>query len=236
MKPNVAIVTGAARGIGLAISDRLAGAGWRVVGLDRAWGATPSYFAACEDADVTDFEQLGRVIENIEQNVGPVGALVNNAGITRDAVCHKMEPADFRRVIEVNLIGTFNLCRLVLPQMRNRSFGRIVSMSSMNGLRGQIGQANYAAAKAGLVALTKSIALENASKGITANCIAPGFIETDMTAAMKPAVKQAEIAAIPAGRIGQPADVAAAALFLVSDDAAFITGQVLSVNGGQLMP
>lgn len=237
MSADVAIVTGAARGIGAAIAERLSNSGWRVVGFDRAWEqGKQGFLAGAFDVDVSSWESVDRAVGQVESVIGPVGAVVNNAGITRDATCHKMMPADFAKVIEVNLHGPFHLCRSVLPRMRERRFGRIVNISSMNALRGQPGQANYVAAKAGLIALTKTIALENASRNITANCVAPGFIKTEMTDAMRPDVRAAEIARIPAGRIGNTMDVAATVAFLVSDDAAFITGQVLSVNGGQLMP
>lgn len=237
MKPNVAIVTGAARGIGAAICDRLDKAGWRVVGVDRLWEEGRSCsLAAAIDLDVSSYDDVKKVVCRIEVDHGPVGALINNAGITRDGVCHRMDPDDFRIVIDVNLGGAFNLCRALLPGMRDRSFGRIVSISSINALRGQAGQVNYAAAKAGLIGLTKSVALENAAKGITANCIAPGFVDTAMTRAMRPDVLSSEVARIPAQRIGRPNDIAGVAAFLASDDASFVTGQVLSVNGGQLMP
>jgi acetoacetyl-CoA reductase len=234
VKPDTAIVTGAARGIGAAIAIRLHEAGWRVVGFDRSWsGGRPKHLAAALEVDVASWNEVELAVEAARS---AVGVLVNNAGITRDATCHKMSADDFRKVVEVNLSGPFHLCRAVLPKMRERKFGRIVNISSMNALRGQPGQANYAAAKAGLIALTKTIALENASLNVTANCIAPGFIKTDMTDAMRPAAREAEISRIPAGRIGGPTDVAAAVAFLASDEAAFITGQTLSVNGGQLMP
>lgn len=237
MTLGIAVVTGAARGIGAAIAERLTRAGWRVAGLDRSWPTDPAHSLAAQlPVDVTDYAAVCRTVERIENEIGTVGVLVNNAGITRDGICHKMDPADFRLVLDVNLLGPFHLCRALLPAMRQRSFGRIINISSMNALRGQAGQANYAAAKAGLIALTKSIALECAAKGITANCIAPGFIETDMTAAMRADVRQAEVARIPAGRIGTTDDIAGAAAFLASQEAGFITGQVLSVNGGQLMP
>lgn len=237
MKPAIAIVTGAARGIGAAIAERLTKAGWQVVGLDRAWPAEDGTELKAKLAvDVSDYADVSRAMAHVEKEIGPVGVVVNNAGITRDGICHRMDPADFKLVLDVNLVGAFHVCRSLLAQMRERAFGRIVNISSMNALRGQVGQANYAAAKAGLIALTKSIALENAGKGITANCVAPGFIATDMTAAMKAEVRDAEVARIPAGRIGTTGDIAGTVAFLASDDAQFITGQVLSVNGGQLMP
>lgn len=237
MKPDVAIVTGAARGIGAAVGARLAEAGWRVVGFDCAWGGSQTTgLVGRETLDVADFEAASKAVAGVEDAIGPVGILVNNAGITRDAMAHKMDPGDFRAVLDVNLIGPFHLCRAVLPAMRARSFGRIVNISSMNALRGQVGQANYAASKAGLIALTKSIALENATRHITANCIAPGFIETDMTDRMPHDLREAQVELIPVGRIGLPVDVANAVVFLVSEDTTFVTGQVISVNGGQLMP
>lgn len=237
MRPNVAIVTGSARGIGASIAERLSCHGWHVAGFDRAFGESPtSHLAHWQVVDVADYEAVLAATRLVEKTLGPVAVVINNAGITRDALCHKMDPADFKAVLDVNLSGPFHLCRAVLAGMRERGFGRIVNISSMNAQRGQVGQSNYAAAKAGLIALTKSVALENASKGITANCIAPGFIQTDMTNAMRADVRDAEVARIPAGRIGTPKDVASSVLFLTSDDASFITGQVLSVNGGQLMP
>jgi acetoacetyl-CoA reductase len=237
-QPDIAIVTGAARGIGAAIAGRLARAGWRVVGIDRRWDE------ACDAAlvdkvalDVSEHRAVATALAEIEARLGPVGAVVNNAGVTRDAVAHRMDPdSEWAPVIAVNLTGPFNLCRAVLPGMRERGFGRIINLSSMNALKGQIGQANYAAAKAGLIGMTKSIALENAAKDVTANCIAPGFIDTDMTRAVRADIRAAEEAKIPAGRLGTTADVAALVVYLASDEASFITGQVISVNGGQLMP
>jgi acetoacetyl-CoA reductase len=234
-KAKIAIVTGAGRGIGAAIATALAGAGWRVAGVDRAWPSEDGPCAVRETLDVTDYAAVSAFVERLERD-GDVGLLVNNAGITRDAIAHKMEPDDFRLVLEVNLVGPFNFCRAVLPFMRGRNAGKIVNMSSMNALRGAVGQVNYAAAKAGLIGMTKSIALENAGKGITANCIAPGYIETEMTRAIPTQLREAEIERVPAGRVGTPEDIAGTVLFLASPEADFITGQVISVNGGQLMP
>jgi acetoacetyl-CoA reductase len=234
-KGKIAIVTGAGRGIGAAIAAALAGDGWHVAGVDRAWPSEDGPCAIRETLDVTDYDAVSAFVGRLEQQ-GGVGLLVNNAGITRDGIAHRMEPADFRLVLDVNLVGPFNFCRAVLPFMRSRNAGRIVNMSSMNALRGAAGQANYAAAKAGLIGMTKSIALENAGKGITANCIAPGYIETEMTRAIPTQLREAELERIPAGRVGTPEDIAGTVLFLASPAAAFVTGQVISVNGGQLMP
>ena len=232
---DIAIVTGAGRGIGAAIARALTGAGWRVAGVDRTWADDDGACAIRETLDITDYAAVAAFVARLETD-GTIGLLVNNAGITRDAIAHKMEPDDFRTVIEVNLIGAFNFCRAVLPGMRAHNAGKIVSLTSMNALRGAAGQANYAAAKAGLIGMTKSIALENASKGITANCIAPGYIETEMTRAIPTQIREAEIQRIPAGRVGTPEGIAGTVLFLASPAADFITGQVISVNGGQLMP
>lgn len=237
MTANIAIVTGAARGIGAAISTTLHRDGWRIVGVDRVWPADIArLFTSTETVDVTDFAAVTDLIAKIEAELGPVGLVVNNAGITRDGVAHKMDPADFRAVIDVNLMGPFHFCRATLPGMRQRGYGRIVNISSLNAQRGQAGQANYAAAKAGLIAMTKSIALEGAAKGITANCVAPGFIKTDMTDAMRADMREMEIAHIPMGRMGAPNDIAEMVAFLASDKASYISGQVMAVNGGQLMP
>lgn len=231
--PDIAIVTGAARGIGAAIARRLADSGWRVVRLDRAF-ADPQPMDVV--ADVTDYADVAQAVAGIEAAHGPIGAVVNNAGITRDGFFHKLDPvADWGAVLRVNLTGPFHLCRAVLPGMRSRRFGRIVNMSSMNGLRGQPGQANYSAAKAGLIGMTRTLALEVAGLGITANCIAPGFVDTEMTRAIRPDIREAELAKVPAGRAGSVEEIAELVRYLCSDAAGFITGETVSINGGQLM-
>lgn len=232
--PDVLLVTGAARGIGAAIAAAAEAAGWRVVRADIGHAAgDPTRMAL----DVTDFEAVTEAVAAIEAGVGPIGAVVNNAGITRDGFLHRLDPRDhWDTVIAVNLTGPFHVCRAVVPRMRERRFGRIVNLSSMNGLKGQAGQSNYAAAKAGLIGLTKSLALEVAGLGITANCVAPGFIDTEMTRAIRPDIRAAELDKVPARRAGRPEEVAALVTYLLSDAAAFMTGQTLSPNGGQLMP
>jgi acetoacetyl-CoA reductase len=233
-KAGIAIVTGAARGIGAAIARRLAVDGWRVAGIDRAWPEAESACEVRETLDVTDYAAVSALVERMESE-GGVAVLVNNAGITRDGIAHKMDPAEFRLVLDVNLVGPFHFCRAALPFMRARNAGKIINMSSMNALKGAAGQANYAAAKAGLIGMTRSIALENAGKGITANCIAPGYIETEMTQAIPTQLREAEIAKIPVGRVGTPDDIAGTVAFLASSAADYITGEVISVNGGLLM-
>ena len=204
MQTGTAIVTGAARGIGHSIATALAEDGWTVARLDVAFGADEADHT-CFRGDVTDYAALGAVVAEIETRLGPIGAVVNNAGITRDGFFHKLDPIEqWEPVIRVNLTGPFNLCRVVLPGMRTRKFGRIVNMASMNGLRGQPGQANYSAAKAGLIGMTRTLALEVAGLGITANCVAPGFIDTDMTRAIREDIREAELAKVPARRRRSP--------------------------------
>lgn len=229
---GIVIVTGACRGIGLAIADVLAAADWRTIRADVAFDnkAIDRY-----PLDVTKYADVEALVNYIEGDVGPIQGLVNNAGITRDAYSHRMDPKDWADVIAVNLTGSFNLCRAILPAMRQRRFGRIVNISSMNGLKGQAGQVNYAAAKGGLIAMTKTIALETASLGITANCIAPGFIDTEMTQAIRADVRENELIKIPVGRLGRSEEIAMLVKFLLSEDAAFITGETVSINGGQYM-
>lgn len=174
-------------------------------------------------------------MKSIEAEHGPISVLVNNAGITRDATLHKMSQEQWSAVIGTNLGSVFNMCRQVIPGMRERGFGRVVNISSVNGQKGQFGQANYAAAKAGILGFTRSLALENAGKGITVNAIAPGYSDTDMVASVPDKVMTQIVGQIPVGRLGDPDDIARAVAFLVSDDASFITGATLAVNGGQYM-
>ncbi len=236
---RIAVVTGGTRGIGAAIADALEADGHKVVIVDvdeaklaevgQATGR-PAY-----RMDISDFDNVTEMVAKIESEVGPISILVNNAGITRDGFMHKMKPEAWQAVINVNLSGTFNTCRVIAPGMRDRGYGRIINISSMNGQRGQFGQSNYAAAKAGLLGFTRSIAQELANKGITVNAVCPGFIKTDMTAAMPDDVLKAETAKIPAGRIGNPEDIADMVAFLAREQSSFITGATMSVNGGQYM-
>jgi len=185
--------------------------------------------------DVADHESCMSTITAIEKDAGEINVLVNNAGITRDGVLHKMSPENWHAVIETNLTSCFNMCRAIVPAMRDRNYGRIINISSVNGQKGQFGQVNYAAAKAGIIGFTKALAMENAAKGITVNTICPGYIETDMTAAMKQEVLDSIIRQIPMTRMGQPDEIAAVVTFLASQKAGFITGATISANGGQYM-
>ena len=238
---RVAIVTGGTRGIGAAISIALKEAGYQVAanygGNDEAAnkfkGQTgiPVY-----KWDVSDFEACKAGISQVESDLGPVEVVVNNAGITRDTTLHKMAPEQWSAVIATNLDSLFNMTRNVIEGMRARGFGRIVSISSINGQKGQFGQSNYAAAKAGLVGFTKSVAQENAAKGITANVVAPGYIGTEMVRAVPEEILNTKIIPlIPVGRLGEPEEIAKCVLFLAGDDAGFITGSTLTANGGQYM-
>ena len=182
--------------------------------------------------NVSDFEKCQEFIQDVIKTYGRLDILVNNAGITRDGLLMKMSEEDFDKVIETNLKGTFNTIRFASRQMLKQRSGRIINMSSVVGIAGTAGQANYASSKAGVIGLTKAVARELASRGITVNAIAPGFIETEMTAVLSDAVKEASVAQIPLGRFGKPEDIAKTAAFLASDDAGYITGQVIQVDGG----
>ncbi len=236
---KVAIVTGGTRGIGLAISQGLIADGYKVAAAYRSNEEAAQKFrdlgGYAIQFDVSDFEACQKAVETIESELGEISVLVNNAGITRDGVLHKMSEENWRMVIETNLTSCFSMSRAVVAGMRERGFGRIVNISSINGEKGQFGQTNYAAAKAGILGFTKALALETATKGITVNAICPGYIETDMTSDIKPEILESIIKQIPAGRMGKPEEIAALVAFLVSDKASFITGATLDANGGQYM-
>ena len=238
---RTALVTGGTRGIGAAISRALKDAGFHVAASyagndDAAKKFSNETGIHTYKFDVGDFDACKAAISKIEADIGPIDVLVNNAGITRDATLHKMKLEQWADVIRTDLDSVFNMTRNVIEGMRERGFGRIVNVSSINGQKGQFGQANYSAAKAGMIGFTKAVAQENAAKGITVNAIAPGYIGTDMVRAVPEEVLNTKvIPQIPVGRLGEPDEVASAVVFLVSDAAAFITGSTLTVNGGQYM-
>jgi 3-oxoacyl-[acyl-carrier protein] reductase len=240
---EVALVTGASRGIGAAIAERLARDGARVIGTattaegaERISANLAAHGGRGAVLDVVKAESIAALLENIEAKEGTVGILCNNAGITRDTLLLRMKQEDWDAVLDTNLASVFRLSKAVLRGMMKARKGRIVSITSVVGLTGNPGQANYAAAKAGIIGFTKSLAREVGSRGITANAIAPGFIDTDMTRGLAEAQRAALNDQIPLGRLGQPADIAAAVAFLCSPDAAYITGETLNVNGGMYMP
>ncbi|MDX2235030.1 MAG: acetoacetyl-CoA reductase [Hyphomonadaceae bacterium] len=236
---RVAVVTGGTRGIGLAITEAFHKAGYKVAanyaGNDKAAHAAEAEMPGvkCYKWDVGDYEACQAGLRKVEADVGPVDILINNAGITRDGFFHKMNVDQWREVIRVDLDSLFYMTRPVIDGMRNRGFGRIINISSINGQKGQAGQVNYSAAKAGMIGFTKALAQEGAAKGVTVNCIAPGYIDTDMVAAVPEAALQKIIATIPAGRLGKASEIARMALFLAGDDAGFITGATMTVNGAQ---
>jgi 3-oxoacyl-[acyl-carrier protein] reductase len=238
---RTAFVTGSTRGIGLAVARALHGAGAKVtiVGRDPAKAAEVaaglgerSASAAC---DVAKEAEVAAAIEAAEKALGPIDILVNNAGLTRDNILLRLTPSDWDAVLSANLTGAFYTTRLVIKGMMKRRWGRIINVTSIVGLTGNKGQANYAASKAGLIGFTKSVAKEYASRGILANCVAPGFIETDMTSALPEEARATLLEDIALGRLGRPEDVAGGVLFLASDLAAYITGQVLVVDGGMVI-
>lgn len=237
---RVALVTGGTRGIGEAICTALNDAGYKVIanygGNDEAAKAfTEKTGITSLKFDVSDFEKTKDAIEHIEADYGPIDVLVNNAGITRDGTMHRMSFEQWNAVIQTNLSSCFNTCRAVIDGMRERNFGRIVNVGSINGQAGQYGQVNYAAAKSGIHGFTKALAQEGAAKGVTVNAIAPGYVDTEMVRAVPPEVLQKIVAKIPVGRLGNTNDIARTVLFLVDDKAEFITGSTISVNGGQHM-
>lgn len=240
MKNRIAIVTGGTRGIGKSIAVDLKKAGCKVI----------ASYAGNEEAaiafkketgievmrfDVADFEQCQHAVRRIEAEIGTIEILINNAGITRDGFMHKMGEESWDAVVDTNLKSCFNMARAVIEGMRAKGYGRIINISSINGQMGQMGQTNYAAAKAGVFGFTKSLARECAAKGITVNAVAPGYINTDMVAAVSAEVMKSIVAKIPVGRLGEAAEIARAVCFLADDSAGFITGETLSVNGGQHM-
>ena len=240
MSGRVAIVTGGTRGIGAAISTGLRDAGYKVAANyggndDAARHFTEETGIKAYKFDVSSFEACKAGIEQITADLGPVEIVVNNAGITRDGTIHRMSPEQWQQVIDTNLTSCFNLARLVIDGMRERNFGRIVNIGSINGQAGQYGQVNYAAAKSGIHGFTKALAQEGAAKGITVNAIAPGYIDTEMVRAVPPSVLEKIVAKIPVGRLGKASEIARGVLFLVADDAGFLTGSTLSINGGQHM-
>ena len=237
---RVAIVTGGTRGIGEAISVALKDAGYKVAATYA--GNDEAAAAFKEDTgirvykfDVSDFDQCEKSVGQIEKDLGPVDVLVNNAGITRDGTMQRMSHDSWQAVIDTNLGSCFNMSHAVINGMRDRGFGRIVNIGSINGQAGQYGQVNYAAAKSGIHGFTKALAQEGAAKGITVNAIAPGYIDTDMVRAVPPNVLEKIVAKVPVGRLGKASEIARGVLFLIADDAGFVTGSTLSINGGQHM-
>lgn len=238
---KTALVTGASGGIGGAIARALHGAGARVTLCGTRADALNALAGELKErvhvatADLSDALSLDAMIKTAEGAMGRIDILVNNAGVTHDTLMMRMKDEDWQKVIDVNLTATFRLSRAVLRSMMKTRWGRIISITSIVGVTGNAGQANYAASKAGMIGLTKSLAAEVASRGITANCIAPGFIATPMTDALNEDQKTRLMGGIPAGRFGAPADIAAAAVYLASEEASYVTGQTLHVNGGMAM-
>ncbi|HBH26785.1 MAG TPA: beta-ketoacyl-ACP reductase [Rhodospirillaceae bacterium] len=236
---KVAIVTGGTRGIGLAISHALMKAGTKVAALyhgnEEAAEAFRKEGGMALKADVGNFSACEAAVAEVEKALGPVDVLVNNAGITRDGFLHKMSEENWKAVIEANLNSLFNMSKAVVTGMRDRKYGRIVNISSINGQKGQLGQTNYSAAKAGVIGFTKALAAEGAAKGITVNVVCPGYIATDMTKAMPEKVLESIVAGIPVGRMGEPEEIADLVAFLASPGAGFITGATFAANGGQYM-
>ena len=236
---RVAVVTGGTRGIGAAIAKALKAAGYKVAanyaGNDEAAQKFKSETGIpVFKWDVSSFEACVEGLKKVEAELGPIEVLVNNAGITRDTTLHRMKPEQWSAVINTNLNSLFNMCRNVIEGMRERKFGRIVNISSINGQKGQIGQTNYSAAKAGEIGFTKALAQENAKVGVTVNAIAPGYINTEMVQAVpKDVLEKSILPQIPIGRLGEPEEIARCVVFLVSDDAGLITGSTMTVNGGQ---
>ena len=237
---KVALVTGGSRGIGAAISIALKKAGYTVAANYAGNDEAAQKFKAETGIpvykwSVADYDACAAGIKQVEADLGPIAVLVNNAGIARDAMFHRMTPAQWKEVIDTNLNGLFNMTHPVWSGMRDRKFGRVINISSINGQKGQMGQANYAASKAGDIGFTKTLAQEGAKAGITVNAICPGYIGTEMVRAVPEKVLETIVAQIPAGRLGEPYEIARCVVFLASDEAGFITGTTLTANGGQYM-
>ncbi len=237
---RVAIVTGGTRGIGEAISVMLKEKGYKVAANyggndEKAREFTDRTGIPAYKWDVSDFDACQAGVAQVEKDLGPVDIVVNNAGITRDGTLHRMDHEKWQAVIDTNLGSCFNMCRATIDGMREREFGRIVNIGSINGQAGQYGQVNYAAAKSGIHGFTKAMAQEGAAKGITVNAIAPGYIDTDMVAAVPEPVLEKIVAKIPVGRLGKASEIARGVCFLVDDEAGFVTGSTMSINGGQHM-
>jgi acetoacetyl-CoA reductase len=237
---RIAVVTGGTRGLGRAIAIALKMDGFQVVSVYRGQHEAAEMFHEETSIpiyawDVCSYQDCVDGLKRVETEVGPVDVLVNNAGITRDSVFHRMSEQQWFEVMRTNLGSLFNMSRNVIEGMRERGYGRIVNISSINGQKGQVGQVNYAASKAGVLGFTKALALESARKGVTVNAVAPGYCETEMLVAIQPELLKAIVAGIPAGRLGRPEDVARLVSLLVSEEAGFITGATFDINGGQLM-
>jgi len=235
LEGKVALVTGASRGIGRAIAEELAKRGAKVVGTATSEEGAKSVPGIGKVLNVRDAAQCDALVESIRKELGDILILVNNAGIARDNLALRMKDAEWDEVIETNLRSAFRLSRAVLRAMMKARWGRIINVTSVVGAAGNAGQANYAAAKAGIVGLTKSLAREIGSRNITVNCVAPGFIDTDMTRALPEDSRKALLAQIPLGRLGSPEDIAAAVAYLASPGGGYVTGSVLHVNGGMYM-
>jgi acetoacetyl-CoA reductase len=237
---RVALVTGGTRGIGRAIIERLKADGMQVAA---GYSGNDAAAESCANdlgvmvvkGNVGNFADCQHAVEKVTAQLGPIDVLVNNAGITRDGVFHRMSSEQWSEVIRVNMDSLFNMTRQVIEGMREREWGRIINISSINGQKGQIGQTNYSAAKAGMIGFTKALALENAKKGVTVNCIAPGYIDTEMVQAVPEKVLEGIIAGIPVGRLGRGEEIADMVAFLAGEHAGYVTGSTLSLNGGQYM-
>lgn len=240
MTGRVAVVTGGTRGIGASISQALMKVGYRVAAIYQSDDVAAETFRRSTNVsifrwDVTHYEDCIKGLHLVQQQLGNIDVLVNNAGITSDGMFHKSTSQDWEKVLNTNLLSCFNMTHAVIEGMRERNYGRIINISSINGQKGQLGQTNYAAAKAGIIGFTKALALENARKNITVNAIAPGYIATDMVKAVPQEALDKIVAQIPVGRLGEPEEISRAVVFLAAEEAGFITGSTLSINGGQYM-